>query len=128
MQKRQVFEYAIIRVVPRVERGECLNVGVIIHSRRHRFLEMRFHLDRERLTVFGDHLDLDQIEAYLKAWKLVTDGKAEGGPIAQLPLAERFRWLAAPRSTILQCSAVHTGICTDPEATLERLFHSYVGE
>ena len=127
MQERQLFEYAIIRVVPRVERGECLNVGVIMHSRRHRFLDMKFRIDRDRLAVFGDSLDIDEVERYLQAWDLVVQGKPGGGPIAQLPIAERFRWLAAPRSTILQCSKVHTGICEDPAAKLERLMEAYVG-
>lgn len=126
MQEKQVFEYGIIRVIPRVERGECINVGLILFCKRKRFLRMKYHLETDRLKAFCPELDLEELQAYLDAWESVSEGRKDAGEIAQLDRAERFRWLTATKSTILQSSKVHPGLCTDPEAELQKLFEKYV--
>jgi hypothetical protein len=126
MQEKQLFEYAIIRVMPRVERGEIINVGVIVYCAKLRFLKIRFTLNRERLLSFCEKIDLAEIEKRLKAFEWVSDGSKEGGPIGKLPLASRFRWLIATRSTVVQTSPVHPGFCVDPEATLNKLYEQMV--
>jgi len=126
MQEKQVYEYGIIRVIPRVDRGECLNVGVILFCKRKKFLAMKYQLDRARLAVFEESLDLDEVSEYLKGWDLICQGKKAGGQIALLDWPERFRWLTAVKSTIVQSSRVHPGLCEDPEAELAHLFEQYV--
>lgn len=126
MQELQPYEYAVIRVVPRVEREEFLNVGVILFSKRKKFLDLRIHLDAERLLAFAPDLDIDEVRAYLHSWELICAGDPDGGVIAQQDQAGRFRWLTATRSTIIQNSKVHPGLCSDPEAVLEKLFTQYV--
>lgn len=126
MQEKQVFEYGIIRVLPRVERGECINVGLILFCKRRRFLGMKYHLDDKRLRAFCPELDLAELKDYLQVWVAISEGKKEGGEIAKLDRAERFRWLTATKSTILQSSKVHPGLCSDPEAELDKLFEKYV--
>ena len=121
-----VFEYAVLRVVPRVERAEFLNVGVVLLCRGLGALHVRFHLPETRLqAVFGE-LDLPDLTARLRAFEHICQGRAQGGPIGQLALAERFRWLTATRSTVVQTSAVHPGLCADAEQTLNRLFEQLV--
>ena len=121
-----VFEYAVLRVVPRVERAEFLNVGVVLLCRGLGALHVRFHLPETRLqAVFGD-LDLPDLAARLRAFEHICQGRAQGGPIGQLALAERFRWLTATRSTVVQTSAVHPGLCANAEETLNRLFEQLV--
>jgi hypothetical protein len=126
MQEKQVYEYASIRVVPKVERGEFLNVGVILLCKRKQYLAMKYLLDPGRLSAFSAQLDLEQLDQYLNTWDLICKGGEAGGPIGQLTPAERFRWLVAPRSTIIQSSRIHPGMCADPEAVLEALFRQYV--
>ena len=126
MQAHNLFEYAIIRIVPRVEREEFLNVGVILYSRPAKFLEARYTLNRDRLLSFNSGLDLDELEEYLQSLERICKGSANAGPIGQLDLVSRFRWLTATRSTIIQTSKVHPGFCNDPAAALERLFHEMV--
>lgn len=126
MQAHNLFEYAIIRIVPRVEREEFLNVGVILYSRQAKFLEARYMLNRDRLLSFKNDLDIDELEDYLQSLERICKGSANAGPIGQLDLASRFRWLTATRSTIIQTSKVHPGFCNDPVAALERLFHEMV--
>ncbi|WP_240612944.1 DUF3037 domain-containing protein [Chitinophaga parva] len=121
MQDRHLFEYAVIRVVPRVEREEFLNVGVILYCRQTRFLQMRYTIDEHRLQVFSSHLQIGELRALLCAIEQVCLGTALGGPIARLDAASRFRWLTATRSTVVQMSKVHPGFSVDPAATLERL-------
>jgi len=126
---RAPFEYALIRVVPRVERGECLNAGVILFCRPRRFLGARIALDRARLRALAPYLDqatVDDIEAQLLLIPRVCAGDPAAGPIARLPLSERWHWLSAPSSTIVQPSPVHTGLCDDPEAELDDLFRDLV--
>ena len=126
MQEKQLFEYAIIRVMPRVERGEFMNVGVIVYCAKKRFLKIQFELNKERLIAFSDKIDLSEVEERLKAFELVCTGSKEGGPIGQLPLASRFRWLIASRSTVVQTSPVHPGLCGNAEEMLSRLFQQMV--
>ena len=121
-----VFQYAIIRVVPRVERGERLNVGVILLCRPRRFLGARVRLDEARLAAFAPGLDPAVLRPHLEAIERVASGDAAAGPMAALGLAERFHWLVAPASTIIQPSEVHTGLCEDPAAELDRLVTSLV--
>jgi hypothetical protein len=120
------FDYAVIRVVPRVEREEFLNAGIILFSRTQRFLGARIALDRSRLACFAPWLDPDEVEDHLNFFPLVCSGNPTSGPIGQLPLPGRFHWLVAPRSTIIQTSPVHSGLCRDPEQALARLLRIMV--
>ena len=124
--RRSVFQYAIVRVVPRVERGECLNVGVILLCRPRRFLGARVHLDEQRLAVFAPDFDPQLLRLNLEAIERIATGDPTAGPIAKLGQAERFHWLVAPASTVIQASAVHTGICDDPAAELAHLVATLV--
>lgn len=124
--RRSVFQYAIVRVVPRVERGECLNVGVVLLCRPRRFLGARIHLDERRLAAFAPDLDPERIRPHLQAIERVAAGDPTAGPIAALPKHERFHWLVAPASTIIQASEVHAGFCEDPAAELEHLVATLV--
>lgn len=126
MPDKHVFEYALIRLMPRVERGEFLNVGVILYAKSVRFLEVKIHLDEGRVKAFAQELDLDEVKAYLRAWEWICAGDPAGGVIAQQDKASRFRWLTATRSTIIQSSKVHPGLCEQPEQVLEKLFDQYV--
>jgi hypothetical protein len=123
------FEYVVIRVVPRVERGECLNVGVILVCRARRFLDARVELDRARLTAFAPYLDEETIELVDRQLRLIPRicaADPTAGPIAALGLGERWHWLAAPSSTLLQPGSVHTGLCLDPGEQLDCLFREMV--
>lgn len=120
------FDYAVVRVVPRVDRGEFVNAGVILFCLEKRFLSSRVHLDEVRLRTLWPGVDVNVIEAHLAAFPLVCRGEAAAGPIAALSLRERFHWLVAPRSTIIQVSPVHTGLCEIPETTLQQLFERLV--
>jgi hypothetical protein len=127
MQEKHLFEYAAIRVVPRVHREEFLNVGVILYCPRLKFLELAWQLDSNRLLTLCPTLDLEDLRDHLHAFGEITRGSSTGGPIALLDPASRFRWLTATRSTILQSSKVHPGLSADPAAMLQRLFDSLVG-
>ena len=115
------YDYAIIRVVPRVERGEQVNAGVIVSCPTLDYLGARVELDPARLAALSPDTDLGEVEAALSIIPLIAAGDPKGGPIAALSRSERFHWLVAPRSAIIQPSAVHTGLCDDPEAALENL-------
>jgi len=120
------FDYAIIRVVPRVERGECLNAGVILFCRTRRFLAAAIDLDAARLAALAPDLDTRLAQRHLDTFPLICAGDPGSGPIGGLTQAERFHWLVAPRSTIIQSSPVHCGLCAEPSATLRRLLDSLV--
>jgi hypothetical protein len=122
----QPFAYAVLRVVPRVERGERLNVGVALFCRRHDFLDLRTRLDVARLAALAPDLDPGPVASRLEALRLVVCGDSAGGALAALEQSERFGWLVAPSSTIIQPSEVHTGMTADPRATLDRLFATLV--
>ena len=120
------FQYAMVRVVPDVERGECLNAGVIVFCRPRRFLAARVALDEPRLRALAPDVDLDAVRAHLDAVERIAAGDPSAGPIAALPSSERFHWLVAPASTIIQPSPVHTGLTEDPEGEVERLLRRLV--
>ncbi len=126
MRERCGFDYAVVRVVPRVEREEFINAGVVLHAPTQRFLASRVVLDAHRLLALDADADADAIARQLAAFSAVCAGDAAAGPIARLPVSERFHWLVAPRSTIVQTSAVHAGLCEEPSAALERLFAALV--
>jgi hypothetical protein len=116
------FQYAIWRVVPSVERGEALNVGVVVYCRRRRFLKARVLIDEARLRTLSPELDVAAVRTHLEGMVRVADGDADGGAVAALPQSDRFGWLTAASSTIVQPSPIHTGLCADPQAVLDRLF------
>ena len=126
MQEKFTFEYAIIRVVPRVEREEFLNVGVVLFSKRPAFLEMKYVVDEKRLLALDPTIDLNEVRLHLKAFEQISKGDKQAGPIASLDHAERFRWLTAKRSTVVQTSAVHPGLCTDAAAVVDKLLQQLV--
>ena len=126
MPTKELFEYAVIRVVPQVAREEFLNVGVVLYCRGQRTLAMRYLLDAGRLAAFSSSVSIDELNAYLRGLQQICSGDKAGGPIAELPMADRFRWLTAKRSTVIQTSPVHPGLCGPAEETLERLFRELV--
>lgn len=127
MQDRQLFEYAVIRIVPRVEREEFLNVGVVLYCAKQKFLQVRFLVDENRIScAFSDKADIAAIKDYLQAFARICAGEPGSGKIGQLPAAERFRWLTATRSTVVQTSKVHPGLCANPAGKLEKLFEELV--
>jgi hypothetical protein len=123
---RNAFQYAIVRIMPRIERGECLNVGVILLCRPRRFLGARIALDTGRLAAFAPDLDPATIRPHLQAIERIAAGDPAAGPIGRLGNAERFHWLVAPSSTIIQPSEVHTGLCDDPASELDHLVTTLV--
>ncbi len=125
MQDQHLYEYAVIRVVPRVEREEFINVGVVLYCSGKKFLKAKLTGHLDRLQFFPD-ADQEEIAAYLAAFGMVCAGAKDGGTIGKLPPAERFRWLTATRSTVVQASKVHPGFCTDPDKKLEELFEQLV--
>lgn len=126
MHSNPLFEYAVIRIVPRVEREEFLNVGIILFCKSLDFLDTRHALDEKRLCLFDKELPIEEIRANLEAFEKIARGDEDAGPIARLDTASRFRWLSATRSTILQTSKVHPGFCDDPVEMLDRLFKQLV--
>ncbi|WP_114781687.1 DUF3037 domain-containing protein [Botryobacter ruber] len=126
MQDKHLFEYAVIRVVPRVEREEFLNVGVILYCAAEGFLQTKCALNEQRLNACFANVDVAELKERLLAFEKVCAGRAQGGPIGQLPIASRFRWLTAARSTIVQTSPVHPGMCNDAKETLEKLYEQLV--
>lgn len=120
------FDYAIIRVVPRVERGESFNVGVIVFCSEARFLDARIELDSARLKLFAPDVDTETIEEHLQTIPIACAGGKAAGTIGQMTQRERFHWLVAPRSTIIQTSPGHCGLCDDPQIAMERLFEKLV--
>lgn len=127
MHARNSYDYAVIRVVPRVEREEFINVGVILSCPMRNFLDARLHVDRARLAALDPSLDIDLVEQHLNVIPLVCRGDAAAGPIAQLTQRQRFHWLTAARSTIIQTSVVHSGLCGDePGESLQHLMEKMV--
>jgi hypothetical protein len=120
------YSYAVIRVVPRVEREEFLNVGVIVFAREENFLQARIELDAERVKALSPQMDLDALERHLATLQAIAAGNPEGGPVAALPAAERFYWLVSPRSTVIQVSPVHPGRSNNPQRALDDLMASLV--
>lgn len=126
MPDRCTYDYAVIRVVPKVEREEFINVGVVVSCPTKQFLAACIELDEQRLLAIDASLDLETIRTHLAAIPLICRGGELAGPIGQLPPRERFHWIVAPRSTIIQTSQVHTGLCQDPAKVLEHLLNTMV--
>lgn len=127
MQEQHLYEYAVIRIVPSVEREEFLNVGVILYSRPQKFLGAMFTLNEEKLRALAPHLDINTIRPYLEAFVEISKGSEAGGPIGKLDMPSRFRWLTAMRSSVVQTSRVHPGFCNGSAAdTLQRLHEQLV--
>jgi hypothetical protein len=123
---RSPFEYAIVRVIPRVERGEGFNAGIVLMCRPRRFLGASTHLDDALLVAMAPDCDPEIVRAHLDAIRAIAAGDPAAGPIAALAMPERFHWLVSPSSTIIAPSPVHTGLTADPAATLEHLFRTLV--
>ena len=126
MHELQSFEYATVRVVPQVEREEFLNVGVILYCATAKFLRMRSSLSEAKTNSFCPKLDVEDVKLHLQAFEEICNGTAPASPIAQRDIASRFRWLTATRSTVVQTSRVHPGLCLDPEEKLNALFSKLV--
>ena len=126
MQKKHLYEYAVIRVVPRVEREEFINTGIIIFCKRAKFLKCLYEINEPRLRALFPKIDIELIRKNLAAFENIASGQVSGGPIARLDVPERFRWLTASRSTIIQTGKVHPGLADDNEDTLNRLFNELV--
>lgn len=126
MQKH-VYEYAVVRVVPLVEREEFVNAGVILFCKKKKFIRMRFHLREDKILALKPDADIDEIRQNLEAFSKIAAGDKDGGPIASLDVAERFRWLTAVRSASIQTSRPHPGVSDDMEKAIEALFQEMVG-
>ena len=120
------YSYAVIRVVPRVERGESINVGVVIFARTTGYLRASVELDTARLLALAPETDVPIIERHLRQFSAISEGAAAGGPLAELPPSERFHWMTAPRSTVIQTSPVHMGVADDLDAALDDLLNDFV--
>ena len=126
MQNRVTYEFAVIRLVPKVEREEFINIGVIVFSKRKKYLDIKYSIDEQKINAFSDEIDINMVRKYLEAWQLICEGDPKGGSIGKMDVAFRFRWLVASRSTIIQSSKTHPGLCTDPQKVLEDIFVRYV--
>lgn len=126
MNERTVYEYAVIRVVPRVEREEFVNVGVALYCRKQRYADVKLHVDKSKLRALFKEVDVEMIERHLDSFRRICIGDKKAGRIATLEQAERFRWLTANRSTLIQCSATHPGMCISAEKTHGELFDKLI--
>ncbi len=126
MQDKHLYEYAVIRVVPRVEREEFVNAGIVVFCKRKRFIKVLFTIDAAKLACLSPELDIDQLRLNLESFEKIARGAKDGGPIALLEVPERFRWLTAVRSSVIQTSRPHPGLCDDPEAVAQKLFEELV--
>ena len=126
MQDKYLYEYAVIRVVPRVEREEFLNVGIILYCSKKGFLEAKIQVNEDRFKAFSSNIEISELKEYLHTWERICKGGKEGGSIGLLPTASRFRWLTATRSTIVQTSKTHPGLCGNASETLDCLFQELV--
>ena len=121
-----LFEYALLRVVPRVDRGEFINAGVVLYCQEAKFLDAGVHLDRDRLRALDPRLDPETVLAHLEVARRVCEGGPEAGAVGLMPPVQRFGWLVAPRSTVVQPSPVHTGLTEDPREALDYLLRVMV--
>ncbi len=126
MPEKHLYEYAVIRVVPRVEREEFFNVGVILYCKDLKFLGVKYEIDEVKFRGFCPQMDLEELLSSLETFNKISIGENGSGPIGQLPIAERFRWLTATRSTVIQSSKIHPGLTNDPASKLEQLFGELV--
>lgn len=126
MQEKHLYEYAVIRIVPRVEREEFINTGIIIFCKRLKFIKMLYIIDEDKLNTLSPGLDIEQVRLNLESFKKIAAGDKNGGPIAQLEVPERFRWLTAVRSSVIQTSRPHPGFSYNPEETVKSLLEEFV--
>jgi len=126
MQEDKIYEYAIIRLVPKVEREEFFNIGLVMFSKREKFIRMAFYLCPDKFKLMHSKLDYEDVYQNLEAFKKIADGAKDGGPIASLEIPERFRWLTAVRSSVVQTSRPHPGKSKDLDKTFEKLFEELV--
>jgi hypothetical protein len=126
MQEKNLYEYSVIRVVPRVEREEFLNVGIILFCKKAKFIKVLHSLNKEKTLSFSAEADVEQIQMNLLAFEKVAHGTKDGGPIALMDIPSRFRWLTALRSSVIQTSRPHPGLCDDLDKTVQRLFDDLV--
>lgn len=127
MQPKHQYEYAIVRVVPVVEREEFVNAGVILFCKKEKFIRMRYHLSQDKILILKPDAEIEEIRKNLEAFRIIADGEKGGGPIASMEPAERFRWLSAVRSASIQTSRPHTGLSDNLEKTFDTLFDEMVG-
>ncbi|HEU4496795.1 MAG TPA: DUF3037 domain-containing protein [Flavobacterium sp.] len=126
MQERHLYEYAIIRIVPKVEREEFVNAGIILFCKKASFIKVLYSLDKKKLELFSEELDFELLEKNLQAFEKISEGSKDGGPIAQFDVPSRFRWLTAVRSSAIQTSRPHPGLCSNLEAAARKLFNELV--
>lgn len=126
MQDSHLYEYAVIRVVPRVEREEFLNIGIILFCKRAKFIKVLYHLNDAKIGALSDDFDIEQLHCNITALEKIVKGGKDGGPIGAMDIPERFRWLTAIRSSAIQTSKPHTGLSQDLEKTIQRLFEELV--
>jgi hypothetical protein len=126
MQEKVLYEYAVIRLVPKVEREEFLNVGIILYCAKQNFLHSIFEINQQRLRAFTHDIDCEELQKYLETWQKICKGGKNGGPIGGLPMSARFRWLTSTRSTIIQTSKVHPGYTENAQETIDCLFNEFV--
>lgn len=127
MQPKHQYEYAIVRVVPVVEREEFVNVGVILFCKKEKFIRMKYHLSQDKILIMKPDADMEEIRKNMEAFRIIAEGEKGGGPIASMEQAERFRWLSAVRSASIQTSRPHVGLSNDLEKTFNTLFNEMVG-
>jgi len=126
MQDNHLYEYAVIRVVPRVEREEFLNIGIILFCKKAKFIKVLAYIDDAKIEALSNDFDIEQLHCNITAFKKIASGDKDGGPIGQMDIPERFRWLTAIRSSAIQTSRPHSGLCEDLEKTIQRLFEELV--
>ena len=126
MQEKHLYEYAVIRVVPRVEREEFLNVGIVLFCKKAKFIKMIYTVNEAKLALFSPDFECEQLQCNLDSFQKIAHGAKDGGPIAQFDIPSRFRWLTALRSSVIQTSRPHPGLCDDLEHTINRLFEEMV--
>ena len=126
MQGKHLYEYAVIRILPVVEREEFINAGVVLFCKREKFIRVHYHINEEKIRLFSKELDLEQVKLNLHSFEKIANGEISGGPIATMDLPSRFRWLTAVRSSAIQTSRPHPGFCNDLEKTSQRLFEELV--
>jgi hypothetical protein len=126
MQGKHLFEYAIIRIVPRVEREEFLNVGIVLYCKDRKYLDAKYSVNKERIAALCAEIDCNEVDEHLRSFEKIARGDKDGGSIGALDLPSRFRWLTATRSTVIQTSKVHPGFTEDPQSTLEKLYAQLV--
>jgi hypothetical protein len=126
MQEQHLYDYAVIRVVPKVEREEFINVGLMLFSKKKKYLRIQYHIPVEKISLFAPEFDIDQLEINLASFAKICSGKKDGGPIATFDIAERFRWLTAVKSSSIQTSRPHSGFSSDLDITFEKLYTELV--